>query len=344
MQEKKFEQIDALRFFAVLPVLISHWSVSGLAEETQFMLASNGVNLFFAISGFLITLGLIRTREKEQSVQTSLWKFYVRRTLRIFPIYYLMLLLLWFFNHSKVADGIAWYLTYSTNFYCIKIQDWGGLSHLWSLAIEEQFYLVWPFLILFSTNQTLPITIGFAIVTSISFKIFWLLTGASFWVYYMSPLAVIDVLGLGALLSYFYYFQKEKLRLLLHNYIFIAIVILQLILMLYFRFDHRYQTIYQVFNRSSFGLFFVWIIGRSVFGFGGAIGYILTIRPILFIGKISYGIYLFHILIPGMLIGLKYPTSHIPRFSLYFAVTIAICSVSWYLFESKILKIKDKFD
>lgn len=127
MQVQKFDQINTLRFFAVLPVLVVHWGLFDFSKSAEFSFAANGVNLFFAISGFLITLGLIRNKtDTEKSTGASLWKFYVRRVLRIFPIYYLMLLLLWFFNHGKVADGIWWYLTYTTNFYIIKIQDWGG--------------------------------------------------------------------------------------------------------------------------------------------------------------------------------------------------------------------------
>jgi peptidoglycan/LPS O-acetylase OafA/YrhL len=344
MQLKKFEQIDALRFFAVLPVLISHWELFDISKSTQFLFASNGVNLFFAISGFLITLGLIKAGEKEQSVQASLWKFYVRRFLRIFPIYYLMLLLLWFFNHPKVAGGIWWYLSYSTNFYCIRIQGWGGLPHLWSLAVEEQFYLVWPFVILLTPRRFIPAIIGLIIIMSLSFKTYWLQRSNSFWVLYMNPIAVLDVLGLGALLSYYYHFQSDKLKALLNNKIFTLVVLLQLIVVLYLRYNEHCTSIYQVINRFSFGLFSVWLIGRAVFGFKGIIGYILTMPSLKYIGKISYGVYLLHILIPGMLMGLKYPTDHFSRFCMYFILTIAICSISWYSYESRILKLKDKFE
>lgn len=341
MQIKKFEQIDALRFFAVLPVLISHWDIINIP---QFLSASNGVNLFFAISGFLITLGLIKAKDKEQNVQTSLWKFYVRRSLRIFPIYYLLLFLLWFFNHQKVADGIWWYLSYSTNFYCIKIQRWSGLTHLWSLAIEEQFYLTWPLLMLLTPRRFLPFLIGLIIIVSLLFKTYWIYSGASWWTFYMNPIAVLDILGLGALLSYYYHFESEKLRALLTNKTFTFIILLQLVIVLYFRYNEKFNSIYQVLNRFSFGLFSVWLIGRAVFGFKGILGYILTIRPVKYIGKISYGVYLVHILVPGMFMGLKYPTNHFSRFCIYFIVTIGISSLSWFFFESRILKFKDRFE
>ena len=344
MQFKKFEQIDSLRFFAVLPVLISHWNLFKISQSTQFLLASNGVNLFFCISGFLITLGLIKAKEKEQNVQTLLWKFYIRRFLRIFPIYYLLLLILWLFNHQKVAEGILWYLSYSTNFYCIKIQGWGGLPHLWSLAIEEQFYLIWPFGILFTPRRFIPFIVGIIIIISLAFKTYWVYTADSFWTFYMNPIAVLDILGLGALLSFYYHFRNEELRAILNNKIFTFIILIQFLMVLYFRYDKNYNSIYEVISRFSFGLFCAWLIGRAVFGFTGIVGYILSLRPLKYIGKISYGVYLIHILIPGMLMGLKYPKDPFSRFCLYSILAIAICSISWYLFEIRILKLKDKFE
>ena len=97
MLGKKFIQVDALRFFAVLFVLFAHWGWSGSGISEQFNCGSRGVDLFFVISGFLITLGLIKSKTKEQSTGTSLYKFYARRFLRIFPAYYLALFLLWVF-------------------------------------------------------------------------------------------------------------------------------------------------------------------------------------------------------------------------------------------------------
>jgi peptidoglycan/LPS O-acetylase OafA/YrhL len=344
MQGKKFEQIDSLRFFAVFPVLLTHWGLFNIPGVIDFMASSNGVNLFFTISGFLITLGLLQAKEKKEAAHTSLWKFYARRFIRIFPLYYLMLLALWFFNHTKVQDGIWWYLSYSTNFYCIKIHDWGGLSHLWSLALEEQFYLVWPFVILFIPRRILLFVIAASIAFSIAAKCYWLNQGASFWTFYMNPLAVVDVLGFGALLAFFYCFHQHRLRLWLYNKPFTIIVIFQLLLIFGFKFSTHYAFIYDVLDRASLGLFAAWLIGRAVYGFTGIIGYILNARPLKYIGKISYGVYLLHILVPGMLLGLKYPENPALRFCLFLAVTIAICSLSWYGFESKILKLKNKLE
>jgi peptidoglycan/LPS O-acetylase OafA/YrhL len=344
MQERKFEQIDALRFFAVLPVLTSHWKLFNISDSAQFLLASNGVNLFFAISGFLITLGLIRSKEKSKSIQINLVHFYARRFLRIFPIYYLLLALMWFLNNKRVADGIIWYLSYSTNFYCIKINDWGGLPHLWSLAIEEQFYIVWPLFILLAPKRAMPIIIAGAIALSLLFKTYCIYAHESFWVYYMNPISVIDTLGLGALLAYMYYSNQDKLRQLLYSRFVIIFLFFQFVLILCLKENKSSEFIYQIFNRFSFGLLSIWLIGRATIGFNGFIGSMFSFKPITYIGKISYGVYLYHIIVPGMLMGLKYPIDNTLRFLMYFIVTIAISSISWEYFECKILKFKHKFD
>jgi peptidoglycan/LPS O-acetylase OafA/YrhL len=345
MHIKKIEQLDALRFFAVLAVLITHWNILDSYNKASFLFGANGVNLFFALSGFLITLILINTKEQvDFSLGKSLRNFYIRRTLRIFPIYYLMLIALWFFNHIKVADGMPWYLCYLTNFYCIKIQNWGGLSHLWSLSLEEQFYLVWPIVILLIPSKKLWIPILLIIIISICAKVILRQNGASFWILYMSPISVLDILGLGSLLAYFYYFHIDKLTKLLHNTPIAVIVFVQFIICIYVLYTSHFDYTYLLLGRFSFGLVSIWIIGRSALGFTGLVGKLLLLKPIKYAGKISYGIYLFHILVPGMLMGIKSPSNVFVRFVIYFIVTIAISSFSWFFFERRILRLKEKFE
>lgn len=160
----------------------------------------------------------------------------------------------------------------------------------------------------------------------------------------MHPLAILDIVGLGGLLAYCYYFHEEWLRGLLRNKIFTAFVFAQLAVVILFRVFQHFNMYYDILDRASFGLFSVWLIGRAVFGVDGVGGYILNSSPLQYIGKISYAVYLIHPLVPGMLLGLKYPTEPLLRFCLYAIVTIAICSLTWYCFEKPILKLKDKFE
>lgn len=341
---KKFDQIDGLRFIAVFAVLCAHWNFFANRFFNQITFASRGVDLFFVISGFLITLGLIRSKEKEKNIGRSLYKFYIRRFLRIFPVYYLTVFILFIVWHDRMKVAIWWLLLYLSNFYSIKIQDWGPAGHFWSLAVEEQFYFIWPFLILFVPNRRLPLVIILSILVSLTAKSYWILTGAPFWSSYMHPLAALDTLALGAMLAYLYTFHHDRLRHMLYDPYITAAVIIQMIVFIYIMKIPQIGVLHHIAIRTSFGLFCMWLIGRATFGFTGVMGYILDSQPIRYIGKISYAIYLFHPFVPLMLEKFKYPVEENLRFVLYMLVTISLASISWYLFESPILKLKERFE
>ena len=147
------KQLDGIRAIAVLLVIVSHWFPGGFAS--RYVLGSIGVDIFFVLSGFLITRILIAERLKFSAAPStysrlkSIKNFMVRRSLRIFPIYYLLLILLVLCANqfpNPVAQDWKWYFFYLQNILFYINQGWPGgkLSHLWSLAVEEQFYLFWP--------------------------------------------------------------------------------------------------------------------------------------------------------------------------------------------------------
>jgi peptidoglycan/LPS O-acetylase OafA/YrhL len=148
MPEQRIAGLDGIRAIAVLMVFASH--TNNIARDLQF--GSIGVRAFFVLSGFLIVRILYRQRLQIEAGRTSvgseLAAFYKRRTLRIFPIYYLILgsaALLTLLGPVLNYSGAPWpyYWAYLTNLY-IQISGnlLGSFSHLWSLAIEEQFYIL----------------------------------------------------------------------------------------------------------------------------------------------------------------------------------------------------------
>lgn len=344
MDVKKFDQIDGLRFFAIFSVICGHWNWFAHEFIDFAPITSRGVDLFFVISGFLISIGLFRSKDKTQTKGQSLFKFYVRRFLRIFPIYYLTIFVIYIFWHSQMQGSLWWYILYLVNFHCIKIQAWGVAGLFWSLSVEEQFYMVWPFVILFIPNKRLPAVIIFAVFLSLGAKTYWAIINVSFWTPYMHPLGSLDALALGGLLAYLYQFHQELLRKLVHNQFIICLIIFQLIALIAIGYIADGHKIYDIGIRTSFGLFSMWLIGGAIFGFGGILGLILNSRPLQYIGKISYGIYLFHNFVPGILLGLEYPKDDNLRFIIYAVVTVGIASLSWYAFESPILKLKSRFE
>jgi peptidoglycan/LPS O-acetylase OafA/YrhL len=133
-------QLDSLRAIAVIGVMVHHFWPNGevlLGLTTGFL----GVQLFFVLSGFLITGILLRARDVVaaglQSTTSAIRQFYIRRLLRIFPLFYRMLAVAWIVGLPEVRDSLPWHLTYATNVYFVHIEDWhGSVSHLWSLAVE----------------------------------------------------------------------------------------------------------------------------------------------------------------------------------------------------------------
>ncbi len=149
---KHFKQLDGLRFVAVFLVLIIHFAtIIGM----HFSAGYYGVELFFVISGFLITTILLKT---EEPFGIAYKKFIGRRTLRIFPIYYLTIFILFIIGNKYVHEYLIYCLTYTYNYIYFKVPV-NSISHFWSLGVEEQFYLFWPFLILSLRNNLKLLTI-----------------------------------------------------------------------------------------------------------------------------------------------------------------------------------------
>ena len=159
----------------MLLVLVFHFA--RIKSSTfKFEIGWVGLQIFFVLSGFLITKILLASREK--SLKDFLRQFFLRRALRIFPLYYgyLVFLLLLFFAFHEPKDILSYstYLfTYSYNF-SILSNDWEFSRmyvHLWSLSVEEQFYLVWPFAVYFlSVSSLKKLMVGLILVIPL-FKI-----------------------------------------------------------------------------------------------------------------------------------------------------------------------------
>jgi len=150
LSRKHFALLDGIRAFAIGAVIWHHSRGANPLDISFFNRGYLGVDLFFVLSGFLITHLLIR--EKRNSGTISLKKFYMRRTLRIFPLYYGFIFFLvvwaWLTNGDKVKEmfeALPYYLLYISNWAPSDVSHF--FKRAWSLAVEEQFYLVWPFFV-----------------------------------------------------------------------------------------------------------------------------------------------------------------------------------------------------
>ncbi|MBK6526922.1 MAG: acyltransferase [Crocinitomicaceae bacterium] len=202
------KQIDALRFYAVFGVMLGHLypkELPSIRFAAEFYSYLPGVPLFFCISGFLITGILISNQN--QPIKKLLKNFYIRRFLRIFPVYYLTIFALFIVN---IDDYRSWFLYdffYVTNIVQGLNGNFDGsvAPHFWSLAVEEQFYLVWPILFLIFRGKNCQIILLWSIF----------LTGSALMLFSENKflmartLGCLSYLGSGSLLAYFWHYRKK---------------------------------------------------------------------------------------------------------------------------------------
>jgi peptidoglycan/LPS O-acetylase OafA/YrhL len=346
-----YPQLDSLRAIAVLMVIVSHWFSQDHFLNKYFANGVLGVTLFFVLSGFLITEILLRSKqdvEDGRSLGQAFKVFYMRRSLRIFPIYYLLLFILLVFNLASVRDSFWWHFSYCSNFHFWIKGVWeGALSHLWSLAVEEQFYLVWPAIILLVPFRLLISALLTGVFIGVIFRLV-IVTDESNMGRLLMP-GSLDSFCIGGLFAYGrssnklwykYYLGKQQLFLLL------AFILLLIDKLPFFRTLSAAQTsaFYLLLISVAFGI----LINRVSYNIEiPIVKQILNNKILIFIGKISYGIYLFHNFFP-QIYGLNLPY-FLSEYSYYieklirFIMLMALASASWYFFEKPILKIKERY-
>ena len=342
-------QLDALRAIAVLAVLAHHYVdtawISSLLGTSPGLL---GVRLFFVLSGFLITRILLQSRKLAEDGTAKrgalLKQFYIRRSLRIFPLYYLVLLGALLFGDAQAGEQLPWLATYTYNFWIAHL-NWfpAYFSHFWSLAVEEQFYLLWPAAILFVPRRCLVLFLIAVVLTAPIYR--WIALenrfgGVAFYV--LTP-SSLDALGLGALLALLFGGRVPSRR---ATRTVIWVGGLGAIGWFYVLSD---RALAAVLLETMIAFVFVAIVAAAAAGFRGRVGALLEARPVLYLGRISYGVYAYHVFLPDVVealakqFGYGFEVSGAAHFFLYTAITIAVASLSWYAYERPINQMKRHF-
>ena len=359
------KQFDSVRAIAVILVIIAHWFPGGISSDFSF--GAIGVDIFFSLSGFLITRILIAERLQFQNKNNKntrlnvIKNFMIRRSLRIFPIYYLLLVLLIVFKDAfpnPVSLDWAWYFFYLQNILFHINQSWPGgkLSHLWSLAVEEQFYLLWPWIILFLPLKWLlkAIILFFLIgIISVNFSSFF---GTSSGTDLLTT-SCMQAFTAGGIVAYFH-IQKENIFYRFKNYFIISgITAFVYLVFVLFKLSPSFIDIRTNISIVMIGLLTGIIYNKKRFLFV----LILENRILISIGKISYGVYLFHNFVPTLLNAflhwlekksiyiniLVYEDDLCNQNNLFYAfsslILLFICYLSFYFFERPINKLKINF-
>lgn len=348
-------QLDGLRAIAVTLVLLVHCVMVPGQGTTAWILRnvlSNGwigVDLFFALSGYLITSILLRARARPHYFRN----FYARRFLRIFPPYYAVIAILSIASAWLPFGPLrpAWpYLTYTSNLYLVSTRwEWGPLGHTWSLAIEEQFYLVYPILVLCLSKPRLRQLLWLVIAVSPLVRL--MTNSATF------PAAAVfttfcrlDVLAMGALIAIAFDGRTEISDRLARRLRLSAAALLTASALLFVTRQLDARTAF--FNGVSLTIIdaaaamFICVAVAAPVRF---LERVIRWPAAVAMGRISYGIYLFHYPIvrvvewqaKARLADGWTRTAVIAVTSI--SLTMVVSVLSWFAFERPILRVKKFF-
>ncbi|HEX3148665.1 MAG TPA: acyltransferase [Gemmataceae bacterium] len=346
-QVDAWPQLDGLRGLAILGVLFHHFADFAGKTWPGWL----GVELFFVLSGFLITRILLAERDRADDRRRTLVVFYARRALRIFPIYFLTLGILWAINFQQ-SRQLGWWLgTYTYNWYAGTVKFSGSYAHFWSLCVEEQFYLIWPLIALFCPRRFLaPTMIAFAAIGPI-WRFACVAASTSRVPLIVMPFASFDCLAVGSLLAHFSNRSSaDTVGARWFHWICkfggIALMLAWACCMIRATpFRWHKIPLEAVFGNSAMALFFAWVVRRATNGYDDDFGKLLQMSWLRYVGRISYGIYVYHLFMPPIA-GYVMERVHVITIShlwLSIALSLTAASWSWHLFEARINNLKRHF-
>ena len=294
----RIKGLDGLRAIAVFGVFLMHKTAIG----ERYGLGDYGVWLFFLISGFLITSQLVNSRDKVEANRATAWQemrsFWLRRSFRILPPYYALLAVLTaiYAAHRREAPGLLWHWGYATNWFIgLRTHAWiGTWGHFWSLAIEEQFYAVFAPLILLFRRTWAPWTCAIVLIVGVGARLWMFGHGAPAIDVYVNSFVNFGTLALGGLAGFAARRTPLKGQ--------------------WFGWTALTAYLAMPFAAVSLGVP-VELVALLAFAVGlmvllnvtaeqdGTLTRLLSLPPVAYFGRISYGFYLFQSYIPVDLVG-----------------------------------------
>jgi peptidoglycan/LPS O-acetylase OafA/YrhL len=368
MKNTYFENLDALRFFCFLSVFFYHsfdtsFGYIRQSEAHQFVRqglfehANLGVNFFFVLSGFLITYLLIE--EKKQTGQISLPRFWMRRILRIWPLFYLSVFFGFvIFPLIKIAFGqiptesasLIYYLTFLNNFDVLAkgTPDASTLGALWSVAVEEQFYLLWPLILYVLPLHRYWIAFALVIGGSLAFRAF----SDSLIIFHFHTLSCIGDMAIGSLGAWLMA-EKSTVKRWIENLATPHIIAIYVVFaVIYFFRKEIFFEFYpvRIVERSLIALVMLLMILEQCYSRNSLFKF-ARLKSISNLGTISYGLYCFHFV--GILIA-KTITHNLGwnqkvwqvlvlDTSLALIATVVISKISYQYLELPFLRLKERY-
>jgi len=360
--------LDGVRGLAILMVLAVHFIGDAVPtsrlEKALTAVASQGdygVDLFFVLSGFLITGILVDARAAPHYFRN----FYARRAVRIFPLYYLVLAvvffaggLLPFLSSAEVVtlrEHQAWAWLYGVNFYDAKQGAWSlpYLDHFWSLAVEEHFYFVWPAIVWLLPPRALLRTSGAIVLAAFLAHVACRLAGVNLIAQYVLTPLRLDALVLGGFLAVLA--RQPGGMAVIERRLKLAAAVAAVVLLGTFAFNQLdprgYFFLRPLRNMMIIGLLATLLVGALTTQAATPMGRLFRAPSLRFLGKYSYGLYVFHHFFSYWLtqhdadcalfawVG-NHTLAILVRAVVGSAASTAIALASYHLFEKRALALK----
>jgi len=353
-ERRYFHTFNSLRFFSFLLVFVSHIPNDKSSLISFFSKSGGiGVSFFFVLSGFLITYILMF--EKINKDKISLKKFFARRILRIWPLYYAMILfafltpyILEFLNLPSSDEGYEPNLLTSMLFlenykmmYTGSFPNASPLRVMWTICVEEYFYLIWGIIFYFISAKKTPILIGICIITANIFRIIYNHYG----IYSYDIFSNIDYFAYGAIPAYILLYKSTYLDKIEKISLNIKYILLFITIALIFVIPNIKLGWITYFSPTIYGILF-----STVILFTLPSSNFIHIKDKYLISKLgifTYGLYLIHTIIINLLLQTKnmfpFEINWFILATLSLILTILISISSYHLFEKHFLKLKKYF-
>jgi peptidoglycan/LPS O-acetylase OafA/YrhL len=353
MARKHFHSFDAFRFFSFFLVFLLHLPKSENTLISFFQKSGGiGVSFFFVLSGFLITYILLY--EKQETGIVSLKNFFARRILRIWPLFYLMIgfafISQWALSHFGIAtssDGYDPDWTFSLLFlenYKMMMEgsfpNGAPLRVMWSLCIEEHFYILWGIIFFIIQPKRIPWLIAISIVVANITRIFYLTNEINT----LDVFSNLDLFAFGAIPAYLLIYNNDLLKKINRPSLSIKYSILILCLAFIFIVPNIQSDIIPYVESTLFGLLFSLVI---LFTLGKKPIHIKDSFLISKLGIYTYGLYLMHTIVILFILQinkiLEMEMSWWINSVLALFITIIVSYISYHLIEKRFLKLKRYF-
>ena len=351
----RFLGLDGLRGIAALAIVVFHIEqikdfnrLPSLMEHGFF--AHEGgriaVVLFFVLSGFLITCKLIDEQRSTERVRVG--RFYLKRMLRIWPLYYATLLISALLLDYTPKESTFWLcILIFPNVAHATIGGWVASPQIWSIGAEEQFYLAWPWVVKWLKKHLIKMLLAICIgMTILPYVTIFLIEEFYYEAHRVNQVKTLfaatkfNLMALGGILAWLQIhkpnwsdWMRTKIA---------SVLIVGVPFALWFT-----GVRFGLFNDEVFGLLFgILIVHAAIHGGGGRL---LNNRPVNYLGKVSYGIYMYHYMF--IILGLRFVppvffssliASNIVYYMIVFAFTLGTASLSYHLFENRFLRLKER--